>query len=43
VLRVCDRVAVLDFGRIIADGSPAEIRCDQRVAAAYLGTAAVTQ
>ena len=43
VLRVCDRVAVLDFGRIIAHGSPAEIRCDERVAAAYLGRAAVTQ
>jgi len=37
VLRVCDRVAVLDFGRIIADGAPAEIRGDERVAAAYLG------
>ena len=37
VLDVCDRVYVLDFGRIIATGSPAEIRADARVIDAYLG------
>jgi sulfate-transporting ATPase len=37
VLRVCDRIVVLDFGEKIAEGSPAEIRADRAVIAAYLG------
>jgi branched-chain amino acid transport system ATP-binding protein len=37
VLGVCDRVHVLDYGRVIASGPPAEIRSDPEVVLAYLG------
>ena len=37
VLGICDRVVVLEFGRVIADGSPEIVRRDERVIAAYLG------
>ena len=40
VLSVCDYIYVLDFGTIIAQGTPAEIREDSRVIKAYLGEAA---
>jgi len=37
VMSVCDRVVVLDFGRRIAEGAPAQVRSDVRVLDAYLG------
>lgn len=37
VMRVCSFIQVLDFGRIIAEGTPAEIQTNQAVLDAYLG------
>ncbi len=37
VLRVCDTITVVDYGKVIAAGEPARIRVDPRVIAAYLG------
>ena len=37
VLEVCDHILVIDFGRLIAEGTPAEIRTNRRVIDAYLG------
>lgn len=42
VMRTADRVHVLDFGQVIASGSPDEVRADPNVQAAYLGDGAGT-
>jgi branched-chain amino acid transport system ATP-binding protein len=43
VMDVCDRIVVLDQGRTLAEGTPAEIRANLDVAAAYLGDTAVAE
>ena len=41
IMEICDRIHVLDQGRTLAEGAPAEIRENLDVAAAYLGESAV--
>ena len=42
IMRICNRIYVLDYGQIIAEGPPEQIRDDPQVVRAYLGEASAT-
>ncbi len=43
MMSVCDSIVVLDFGKVIATGSPREVQANPAVTAAYLGTAEASE
>ncbi len=43
VMEVCQHIYVMDFGKLIFEGSPAEVRASQIVQAAYLGDEALEE
>ncbi len=42
VMELCDYISVIDFGKLLVEGTPAEIQNDEAVIAAYLGTEDIT-
>jgi len=42
VMELCNYISVLDFGKLLVEGTPAEIQNDENVIAAYLGTEDIT-